>query len=69
MCGWEEADAIDLLSVALFIGTMVTESAYLKNKPKPDELSGTQLPPDALVPLGYERRDTTASLSGSPRDA
>jgi sterol desaturase/sphingolipid hydroxylase (fatty acid hydroxylase superfamily) len=27
------------------------------------ELSGSQLPPDPLVPIGYERRDTVASLS------
>jgi sterol desaturase/sphingolipid hydroxylase (fatty acid hydroxylase superfamily) len=69
----KKLDTIDLLSVPLFIGTMVAEAAYLKNKPKrvlgdmydatPDELSGTKLPPEALVPLGYERRDTTASLS------
>jgi sterol desaturase/sphingolipid hydroxylase (fatty acid hydroxylase superfamily) len=69
----KKLDTVDLLSVPLFIGTMVAEAAYLKNKPKrvlgdmydatPDELSGTQLPPDELLPLGYERRDTTASLS------
>jgi sterol desaturase/sphingolipid hydroxylase (fatty acid hydroxylase superfamily) len=29
----------------------------------PEELSGTQLPADELVPLGYEKRDTTASLT------
>ncbi len=69
----KKLDTIDLLSVPLFIGTMVAESAYLKHKPKrvlgdmydatPEELSGAQLPPDDLMPLGYERRDTTASLS------
>ena len=57
----------------MFIGTMVAEAAYLKNKPKrvlgdmygatADQLSGSRMPPDELIPLGYERRDTTASLS------
>ena len=29
----------------------------------PEQLSDPRLPPDPLVPLGYERHDTTASLS------
>jgi sterol desaturase/sphingolipid hydroxylase (fatty acid hydroxylase superfamily) len=29
----------------------------------PEQLSGTQLPPDELVPIGYERRDTATSLA------
>ena len=69
----KKLNTIDLLSVPMFIGTMVAEAAYLKNKPKrvlgdmygatADQLSGSRMPPDELIPLGYERRDTTASLS------
>jgi sterol desaturase/sphingolipid hydroxylase (fatty acid hydroxylase superfamily) len=29
----------------------------------PEQLSGTHLPPDALVPIGYEKRDTVTSLT------
>jgi len=67
-------DRIDLASGPLFAVTMLAEHAALKRRPQlrsiddlddADEvtLSGSHLPPDPLVPLGYERRDTTASLS------
>jgi sterol desaturase/sphingolipid hydroxylase (fatty acid hydroxylase superfamily) len=67
-------DPIDQLSIPLFIITMVWEHRRLRNVPHhrvlgdlrdSDEqtLSGTQLPSDELVPLGYERKDTVASLS------
>jgi sterol desaturase/sphingolipid hydroxylase (fatty acid hydroxylase superfamily) len=66
-------DPIDLLSAPLFVGTMLWERQVLRRRPAlrtlgdlegADErtLSGPQLPPDPLVPLGYERRDTAASL-------
>ncbi|MBK9970488.1 MAG: sterol desaturase family protein [Acidimicrobiaceae bacterium] len=52
---------------------MLAEYAWLRKVPKRTDgdlddadqatLSGTQLPPDPLVPVGYERKDTTASLS------
>ncbi|MBK8332661.1 MAG: sterol desaturase family protein [Acidimicrobiaceae bacterium] len=52
---------------------MLAEYAWLRKVPTRTDgdlddadqatLSGTQLPPDPLVPVGYERKDTTASLS------
>ena len=74
----KQLDAIDLASVPIFIVTMVAEAAVLKRRAKRggpmrtlgdldaadiQTLSGTQLPADPLVPLGYERKDTTASLT------
>jgi sterol desaturase/sphingolipid hydroxylase (fatty acid hydroxylase superfamily) len=67
-------DAIDLASVPYFAVTMLAERAVLRRAPElravddldgADErtLSGDHLPADALVPVGYERRDTVASLS------
>ena len=67
-------DPIDLASVPLFIGTMLAEAAVLRRTKHKrmlgdmkfadaKALAGMQLPADALVPLGYERKDTTASLS------
>ena len=69
----KKLDLIDLASVPLFIATMLAEAAVLKKREKRQfgdladadlaVLSGTQLPADPLIPLGYERKDTTASLS------
>jgi sterol desaturase/sphingolipid hydroxylase (fatty acid hydroxylase superfamily) len=66
-------DPIDQLSIPFFVATMVWERRQLRAAPKlrvlgdrrdADErtLSGRQLPPDELIPLGYERKDTAASL-------
>ena len=66
-------DTVDLLSLPVFVGTMVWESRVLARRPQREfgdlddasraELSSPELPPDPLVPVGYERRDTTASLT------
>ena len=66
-------DTIDLLSLPAFVGTMVWESRVLAKRElrefgdlddaTPEELSDPSLPPDPLVPVGYERRDTQASLA------
>ncbi|HEY4331952.1 MAG TPA: sterol desaturase family protein [Ilumatobacteraceae bacterium] len=67
-------DPIDLLSAPLFVVTMLGEALVLRRVTDKrtlgdlrdadlETLSGTQLPADALVPLGYERKDTTASLA------
>jgi sterol desaturase/sphingolipid hydroxylase (fatty acid hydroxylase superfamily) len=68
-----ELDAIDKASVPLFVLTMLAEAWLLRDKQKralgdmydatPQQLSGPQLPADELVPVGYERRDTTTSLA------
>jgi sterol desaturase/sphingolipid hydroxylase (fatty acid hydroxylase superfamily) len=69
----KKLDLIDLASVPLFIATMIAEAVVLKKREKRrigdladadlDVLSGAHLPADPLMPLGYERKDTTASLS------
>ncbi|HRA85829.1 MAG TPA: sterol desaturase family protein [Ilumatobacteraceae bacterium] len=69
----KKLDAVDLASAPLFVVTMLAEYAWLRKVPTRTDgdlddadqatLSGTQLPPDPLVPVGYERKDTTASLS------
>ena len=66
-------DALDLVAIPYFAITMVAEWRALRGRQTrtlgdmydatPEELSGTQLPPDPLVPIGYERRDTVASLA------
>ena len=66
-------DLVDKASLPLFAVTMLAEYAALRKVPKrtlgdldnADELtlSGTHMPPDPLVPLGYERKDTVASLA------
>jgi sterol desaturase/sphingolipid hydroxylase (fatty acid hydroxylase superfamily) len=68
-----ELDAIDKASIPLFVLTMLGEWWLLRDRPQrtlgdmydatPEQLSGSQLPPDALVPIGYERRDTVTSLT------
>jgi len=66
-------DVVDMVSLPLFVGTMVWESKVLARRElreegdlddaTPAELSDPSLPPDPLVPVGYERRDTRASLT------
>jgi len=67
-----QLDLVDKATLPLFAATMLAENAVLRNRDKrtlgdlydADEqtLSGPQPPRDALVPLGYERKDTIASL-------
>lgn len=66
-------DALDLVAIPYFAITMVAEYRALRRRQlrtpgdlddaTPEELAGTQLPADPLVPVGYERRDTAASLA------
>ena len=66
-------DKTDMVSVPLFVVTMLAEARALKSRPElrqmgdlddwtRDELSDPSLPPDPLIPVGYEPRDTKASL-------
>jgi sterol desaturase/sphingolipid hydroxylase (fatty acid hydroxylase superfamily) len=72
---FKSLDRIDQLSVPLFIVTMLTESILLRRRTlrtlTPAAVDETtvddpqtlhQLPVDRVIPLGYERKDTTASL-------
>lgn len=66
-------DLVDKLSIPLFALTMIAEHRVLRRRERrtlgdldgADEatLSGTHEPADPLVPLGYERTDTMASLA------
>ncbi len=66
-------DVVDLLSLPAFVGTMMWESRVLARRDlrtdgdlddaTRDELSDPSLPADPLVPVGYEPRDTRASLT------
>ncbi len=66
-------DRVDQATIPLFVVTMLWEYAALRRRDRrilgdmdgasDEQLSGTQLPADPLVPLGYERRDTQASLA------
>jgi sterol desaturase/sphingolipid hydroxylase (fatty acid hydroxylase superfamily) len=66
-------DVVDLLSLPTFIATMIWESRGLAkrelrdegdlNDASREELCDPTLPADALVPVGYEPRDTKASLT------
>lgn len=66
-------DMVDVLSLPLFVGTMVWEAKVLRGRQvraegdldhaTPEELSDPRLPADPLVPVGYERNDTKASLT------
>ncbi len=68
-----ELDLIDKASIPLFAVTMAAEWWLLRDRDQrtlgdmydatPEQLSGTQLPADELVPIGYERRDTATSLA------
>ena len=69
---------LDLASAPLFLGTMLAEAVVLRRRARarPSAAEGTgsadattprpgpyDLPPDPLVPVGYERRDTVTSLT------
>jgi sterol desaturase/sphingolipid hydroxylase (fatty acid hydroxylase superfamily) len=66
-------DTVDLLSLPTFVGTMIWEARVLARRELRDaddladatneELSDPSLPADPLVPVGYEPRDTKASLT------
>ncbi len=66
-------DLIDKLSFPFFALSIAAEYFALRRRPKRQSddladadlevLSGKQLPADPLVPLGFERRDSTASLA------
>lgn len=67
-------DLLDLASGPFFVITMLLEARDLRTRRElrelgdldhasAEELSDPRLPADPLVPLGYERRDTAASLS------
>jgi sterol desaturase/sphingolipid hydroxylase (fatty acid hydroxylase superfamily) len=68
-----QLDTLDKLAVPYFVVTMAAEWWVLRRRPKrtlgdmvdatPEQLSGSQLPHDPLVPLGFERRDTVANLA------
>jgi len=67
-------DKTDLVSLPLFVATMLAEAAVLRGRPElrtagdldewtPEQLSDPTLPADPLVPVGYERNDTRTSLT------
>ena len=66
-------DKVDLVSGPVFVLTMLAEARALRHRPlrepgdlddwTPEQLADPSLPADELVPVGYERRDTAASLS------
>jgi sterol desaturase/sphingolipid hydroxylase (fatty acid hydroxylase superfamily) len=66
-------DKVDMASIPLFAATMLAEAQALRNRPvlrepgdlddwTTEELSDPSRPADELVPVGYERKDTVASL-------
>ena len=64
---------IDRLSFPFFALSLAAEYFALRNRPKrtlgdlvdadEETLSGTQLPADSLVPIGFESQDSRASLA------
>jgi len=66
-------DKIDIASGPVFVATMLVEAAWLKRQPTRaegdlddwtrEQLADTSMPADPLVPVGYEKRDTAASLA------
>jgi hypothetical protein len=69
-----QLDLVDKATLPLFAATMAGEALALRRVERfrrvddlddaaLSELSGSHLPPDPLVPVGYERRDTVASLT------
>lgn len=67
-------DKTDMVSLPIFVLTMLAEAKELENRSElrapgdlddssQAELSDPSLPPDPLIPVGYERNDTRASLS------
>lgn len=71
--GSRPVDTIDLLSLPVFVATMVWESKVLATRDVREfgdlddatkaELSDPSLPADPLVPVGYDADDTKASLA------
>ena len=66
-------DKTDMVSLPMFVITMMAEAKELRSRPELrepgdldgwtlDELSDPSLPEDPLIPVGYERNDTRASL-------
>jgi len=66
-------DKTDIVSLPVFALTMIAESRELRSRPElrghgdlddwtKEQLSDPSLPPDPLIPVGYEHRDTRASL-------
>jgi len=66
-------DKVDMASGPIFIATMLWEARALRQRDLREpgdldsataaELCDPSLPPDPLVPVGYEKRDTAASLA------
>ena len=66
-------DTVDLISGPAFVVTMLAEARSLRGRTQREmgdldswtreELSDPSLPPDELIPVGYEPRDTRASLT------
>ena len=66
-------DIVDLISGPVFIATMLWEAKALRDRPQREmgdldgwtkaELADPSLPGDELIPVGYEKRDTAASLA------
>ena len=66
-------DTVDMVSVPMFAATMLAEARVLRNRElrAPGDLDGwtkaqlsdPSFPADELVPVGYEARDTKASLT------
>ncbi len=60
-----QVDLIDVLSLVGFVVTITAEARILRHRARAEAGGPDSSTPisDKLVPLGYERRDTTASLS------
>ncbi len=66
-------ELLEKLVFSTFVVTMIAEYLVLRNRPKRtfgdlddatrEELASEELPADELIPVGYERRDTAASLA------
>lgn len=69
----KKLEFIDKVSAPIFVSTILLEAAVLRKQElrqlgdlddyTREELSDPTLPPDPLRPVGYERRDTIASLT------
>ena len=67
-------DKTDMVTLPFFVATMLAEAKVLRERSElrelgdlddwtPQQLSDTSPPPDPLIPVGYEPRDTKASLT------
>jgi len=67
-------DKTDMVTLPFFVATMMAEAKVLRERSElrelgdldhwtPEQLSDTSPPPDPLIPVGYEPRDTKASLT------